>query len=455
MDIPLPGPIVLPRPRLPTPHPAPPLPIPHPVPHPESPLPSPTPDLPAPADELPSHSPIPPTYIPPLPNLPQPLPAETAEPAAEAEAALPPSGLFPMKRRRSVVEDDTEKLLRRIVKQFPPCRFIAAYGSGVFQQLDASPPPSPPPSRPIPAPLTSLTSAPPMLDLLLVVDDVLAFHTENLARHPSHYSFLQHFGGAHTITSINTLPAYLYYNTNVSMLSDQPSQLVKYGVISTERVTDDLTRWTTLYTAGRMHKPVRILQSSPSLTPPLTANLSSALTVACFLSPTAELSDVELYTLLTSLSYMGDVRMGIAEDPAKIVRIVTGSYLHFQHLYTDHIARCEWLQPNTTNPSSSGGGLRSYRISAGEADRRRMVDALPSHLYDTLSAAAVGSGSGGGGGGRWWEGVGVGEQQARMRAGLASIVRTSSWQQSMKGVLTAGVRKGLWYGLRKVAKRWK
>jgi len=65
-------------------------------------------------------------------------------------------------------------------------------------------------------------------------------------------------------------------------------------------------------------------------------------------------------------------------------------------------------------------------------------------------------GGGGGGDGRVrWEGVGMAEQQARMRAGLASIVRRSSWQQSMKGVLTAGVRKGLWYTMRKVVKAWK
>ena len=362
-------------------------------------------------------------------------------------------------RRKRAAEDDVGRILRRIVRQFPPCRFIAAYGSAVFQQPDTldTATATATSATPRPIPLASLAATPPMLDLLLVVDDPLVFHSANLTANPSHYSFLKHLGGAPTITSINAQPAYVYYNTNVPVPSDEaedgsskPQQLVKYGVISVDRVTEDLTRWTTLYTAGRMQKPVRILQPSTDLTPHLAVNLSSALTVSCYLAPSPqseriELNEVELYTLLTSLSYMGDVRMGIAEDPMKIVRIVTGSYTQFQSLYAPHITRCEWLE----DAGKSEQGMRVWRVKDGAVDRRRMVDALPSHLYDTLAA------SGGGGGRMWWEGVSVAEQQARMRAGLASIVRRSSWQQSMKGVLTAGVRKGLWYGLRKVVKAWR
>ena len=393
-----------------------------------------------------------------MPNQPPPpLPPSPAD--ADAETALLSGGPErPTKRRRDDGENVIGRLLQRIVKQFPPCRFAAAYGSAVFHQPDTLNTATASPN----APLASITSSPPMLDLLFVVDDPMEFHTANLVAHPSHYSFLKHFGGARTISSVNALPAYLYYNTNVPITTDdeavegggsgQSPQLIKYGVIAVDRVTEDLSHWTTLYTAGRMQKPVRILQPSSVLRPHLAANLSSALTVACYLSPPSsqsgggvEVSEVELYTLLTSLSYMGDVRMGIAEDPMKIVRIVTGSYSHFHSLYEQPIAHCDWLEDRGHN----NRGQRLWRVKDSEADRQRMVDALPSHLSETLAM------SGGGSGRRWWEGVGMVEQQARMRAGLAMIVRRSSWQQSTKGVLTAGVRKGLWYGLRKVAKAWK
>lgn len=37
------------------------------------------------------------------------------------------------------------------------------------------------------------------------------------------------------------------------------SQVIKYGVISTESLIDDLMHWKTIYVAGRLHKPVSIL----------------------------------------------------------------------------------------------------------------------------------------------------------------------------------------------------
>lgn len=40
-----------------------------------------------------------------------------------------------------------------------------------------------------------------------------------------------------------------------------------------------------------------------------------------------------LFKRITSLSYLGDVRMGLAEDSRKVERIVTGSYAHFRDTY--------------------------------------------------------------------------------------------------------------------------
>lgn len=41
----------------------------------------------------------------------------------------------------------------------------------------------------------------------------------------------------------------------------------------------------------------------------------------------------DVFRRITSLSYMGDVRMGLAEDSKKVERIVSGSYDGFKQLY--------------------------------------------------------------------------------------------------------------------------
>lgn len=37
------------------------------------------------------------------------------------------------------------------------------------------------------------------------------------------------------------------------------TRLIKYGVVSTQTLCEDLQTWKTLYLSGRMHKPVRSL----------------------------------------------------------------------------------------------------------------------------------------------------------------------------------------------------
>lgn len=68
-----------------------------------------------------------------------------------------------------------QALTQALDASFPRVAFAMAYGSGVFHQKnhDAS------------------TS---MIDLVFAVEDPVAWHEENIARNPHHYSFLRFLG---------------------------------------------------------------------------------------------------------------------------------------------------------------------------------------------------------------------------------------------------------------------
>ncbi len=86
----------------------------------------------------------------------------------------------------------------------------------------------------------------------------------------------------------------------------------------------DLLEWDSLYIAGRLHKPVKTLVTSPHIDAAQTLNLESALRVALLLLEEESFSLRQLLRVLCGLSYEGDLRMGVAEDSRKVERIVTG-----------------------------------------------------------------------------------------------------------------------------------
>jgi translocator assembly and maintenance protein 41 len=123
--------------------------------------------------------------------------------------------------------------------------------------------------------------------------------------------------------------------------------MIKYGVIGVDSLLDDLQTWRHLYAAGRMQKPVLTLVCDPSVHAAQVSNIRCAAAAALLLLPERFSTQVgrllgsmvarnchpikvkmrnllllaalqELLSQIVSLSYRGDVRMGIAEDPHKV-----------------------------------------------------------------------------------------------------------------------------------------
>ena len=404
--------------NLPTPH-APQVPIP--TPNPAAPLPTPhIIDSPSPADQLPSHSPFPPTHLPPLPNVPSPSPPSSQ-----------PSPAGPSSHSSSPPPDPIVASLTRLTSLLPPAHFVAAYGSAVFPQTPSTPTTASP-----------LTASTPMIDLIVAVDHPDQWHAANLALNPAHYSFLRHFGPL-AIAGVQDVPAHVYYNTHCLM----DGRLVKYGVVSTTRLHEDLAQWTTLYLAGRLHKPVAILTPPPATSPLLLAmrqNLQAALTTALLLlAPVPYVTESALFAILASLSYVGDVRVGIAEDPGKVLSIVRGSFPAFQALYAPLMQHSQWMQHEADTVTEWGTPQKVWGLKHGDLDRRQMLKSLPAHLQDVMREAAEGG-----------DIAATSDWQRRLELSLAKTIVMSSTAQTMKGVYTAGIRKSFWYGLRKLLKAW-
>jgi mitochondrial translocator assembly and maintenance protein 41 len=165
-----------------------------------------------------------------------------------------------------------EVALGRILSLLPSeLSLCFAYGSGVLRQAGTS------------------SKVPRVLDLVVVAPNTLLFHDENLRRNHRHYSSWRWLGASAVARLQEAGSAGVYYNTLLP-LPMEPGRLFKYGVVSTPTLEADLLDWRALYLAGRLHKPVALLEGPKGpdgvrLAQAMRTNLHSALHAALLLLP--------------------------------------------------------------------------------------------------------------------------------------------------------------------------
>jgi len=279
---------------------------------------------------------------------------------------------------------------KRLLARFPEVDFACAYGSGAFSQNGYG------------------KGERPMVDFILAVDSPNEWHRENMERNSRDYSAPAWALGTGTIDRI--FPhAEMYYNPFVNFEGTQ----IKYGVISTENLRRDLREWSTLYCAGRLHKPVKTLQTTPDIEECRDQNLKSAASVALALLP-VEFTEEEIYTKICGLSYRGDTRMGVAEDSHKVANIVEANRQGFRDLYLPILLE------------KSQEGVDQHTENYPDELRKRIAAADPS-----LSL------------------------EGQIISGISGIIRNSSRSQALKGIATAGMVNSGRYLAAKVMKAWK
>jgi mitochondrial translocator assembly and maintenance protein 41 len=100
-----------------------------------------------------------------------------------------------------------------------------------------------------------------------------------------------------------------------------------------DNLCSDLLNWNTLYLAGRMHKPLRIIKDDARVRLTQQVNLTSAVRAALLTLP-AEFSQTQLFETIAGISYRGDPRMVLpGENRGKVGNIVRKQSPQFRELY--------------------------------------------------------------------------------------------------------------------------
>ena len=373
------------------------------------------------------------------------------------------------------INAEFKEALRQILWQFrAPIRYAFAYGSAVFPQSA---------TQSTSATTTSGGTASAwkekgkMIDLIFGVSHTQHWHSLNLQQHRNHYSFLGSLGSGLVSRVQDKWGAGVYFNPFVTV----NGTLIKYGVVNLDTLCKDLSRWDTLYLAGRLQKPVKILRDDARVRLANQINLISALRTALLLLP-PKFDERQLYGAIAGISYMGDPRMSLpTENPQKVANIVRHQLTHFRRLYAPLIEtlpnvsfndpRCSqrlWEDDPTTiaelvqdmDPIKRGNMVRRLPISFRDKlyfqyqskfeIPRLIFDRMMEEKSDEMTTRINRRQ-----GGRFEQSIAKDEEG--LRGEVAGVIRKTikgpSTSQSLKGMVTAGPSK-TWRYLREKSQKY-
>lgn len=187
---------------------------------------------------------------------------------------------------------------------------VFCYGSAVFKQD------------------SYLPSDKPQIDMLFIVDDMKKWHMENMALNSKDYPLT---GRAY----VNLAPIErLKGHNKVTYLSHikEAGSMFKFGVKEINDFVEELQTWSTFFMAGRFQKPVLPIKTTDELDYVINKDREAAFLIATLFCDEIT-TRKEILMKLCSLSYVGTLRMQIAENPRKVENIVNGNYRDLVRVY--------------------------------------------------------------------------------------------------------------------------
>ncbi|GAA5964025.1 hypothetical protein JCM3765_007845 [Sporobolomyces pararoseus] len=406
-----------------------------------------------------SPSPIPQPISPPPDQVPPSSTATTRQRRVITSVnELPPSfGRNQIIKVPEEVENDLQDVLRAFKKS--PIRFAFAYGSGVFRQKGYT------------------AEDKPLLDFVFAVSHPSHWHAINMQQHPQHYSGLMRLLGANAVSWLQEkgLGAEVWFNVEVNV----NGKTVKYGCISVDALCRDMLDWETLYISGRTQKPVKILLDDARVRLANQVNLASALRTSLLLLPES-FTEVQLFETIAGLSYQGDFRMKVGENPHKVRNIVAAQLPSFRSLYGG-LLKSFWKSVHTIG--EDGEGVRLMRQDLSPSVKASTASRLPKGLRDKVlghyerkwnleGAIALSKAKSVGNkdksesskqeeGGidldqqKLWERIVEDEEfKSIVSKSIGQIVARPTFNQSLKGILSAGILRSLRYVIPKLRKKF-
>jgi len=289
----------------------------------------------------------------------------------------------------------------------------------------------------------------PMLDFMFGVTHASHFHSINMHQHASHYPVHARLFGSSYVSSIEDIGPGVWFNAYVPM----NGVMIKYGVTTVDNLCADLLNWRTLYLAGRMHKPLRIIKDDARVRLTQQVNLTSAVRAALLTLP-GEFSETQLFERIAGISYSGDPRMWLpAENRGKVTNIVRKQGPQFRELYHRLVVGL----PGVHWPSHSATIQQDTTAYAKAAHLKKLPSNLLGRVKDNFSrkdhdvqAMFEADES------VYWARLAGDERLSNViQQEMRGIVRYPATVQTFKGIASAGVGKSIRYSAAKVHKWWR
>ncbi|CAG8448888.1 9803_t:CDS:10 [Diversispora eburnea] len=281
------------------------------------------------------------------------------------------------------IDNESNEKLKKILHNFnAPIRYAFAYGSGVFSQKGYD--------------------EKPMVDFIFAVSYPQHWHSLNLKQNKNHYSFIRSLGSRAISSLQENVGASVYFNPYVQM--------------------DDM---------------IKILRDDARVRLAQQVNLSNSLRTALLLLP-KDFTEEQLYLTIAAISFKGDFRKFVGENPNKIKNVVSTQINNFNLLYSSLINAL----PNVTFIDDN-----NLQQDDSPKARAQMIQKLPrilkNKIQEEYKMAMIRKGiSFPSDEKEIIKNIASSEDYSKyIETGLGEIIFWPAITQSLKGILTAGMFK--------------